>query len=57
MLELLLSLTLLKRDSNTSVLLVLESLFDKLEEHLRTVASQLTLEGNSTVAFKTILSR
>ena len=57
MLELLLSLTLLKRDSNTSVLLVLESLFNKLEEHLRTAASQLTLEGNSTVAFKTILSR
>ena len=41
MLELPLSLTLLKRDSNTSVLLL-----RKLEEHLRAAASQLTLEGN-----------
>ena len=41
MLELLLSLTLSKRDSNTGVLLL-----GNFEEHLHIFASQLTLESD-----------
>ena len=41
LLELLLSLTLLKRNSDTSVLLL-----GNFEEHLRTASSQLTLESD-----------
>ena len=60
--ELLLSLTLFKRVSNTGVLLLRNFKNTYFEEHLRTDASELTLESDClelcfwTVAFKTILN-